>query len=392
MKLNIITSVVLSSLFFSSSATAVDFFDPIDGQFDVGEYLAENAYGFLPVPSIITEPSLGTGLMVMGLFLHEDEEQSLQRQKVARESTDGGANLLTPGISVIGLGATDNKTKFAFAGHRHTWKQDGIRYLVGGAYGDINMNYYSQLNLGLDLALDLNMEGYGVLQTVQFRIADSPVFLGLSQKYLSLDLSANNDLSFIPPELSDRLLGLFNLSPTVSSLGAILEYDSLDNFFMPSKGYDYTLTYDWYDKAFGGDYNYQSLSATGINYWPILDNLSFGLKLSYQSVESSSSIPIFSYPYIDLRGIPSNRYQGENVSTAEIELLWKVTPRWMLLGFTGSGLAGSSASEMWDADNQNSYGAGFRYTIARRYGLYMGIDVAKGPEDTAWYVNIGTGF
>ncbi|MEZ9726786.1 glyceraldehyde-3-phosphate dehydrogenase, partial [Vibrio splendidus] len=43
--------LVLSSLILVSTAThAVSFIDEIDGQLDMGEYLAENAYGFLPVP------------------------------------------------------------------------------------------------------------------------------------------------------------------------------------------------------------------------------------------------------------------------------------------------------------------------------------------------------
>ncbi|OEF88403.1 hypothetical protein [Vibrio splendidus] len=40
---------------------AVSFIDEIDGQLDMGEYLAENAYGFLPVPILITEPAVGYG-------------------------------------------------------------------------------------------------------------------------------------------------------------------------------------------------------------------------------------------------------------------------------------------------------------------------------------------
>ncbi|QQX79157.1 hypothetical protein JK628_16570 [Shewanella sp. KX20019] len=45
---------------------------------------------------------------------------------------------------------------------------------------------------------------------------------------------------------------------------------------------------------------------------------------------------------------------------------------------------------MWDSEQQNACGAGFRYTIARHDGLPMAIDVAQGPEDFAWYVNLRT--
>ena len=45
----------------STTASAVSFIDKIDGHLDMGEYLAENAYGFLPVPILITEPAVGYG-------------------------------------------------------------------------------------------------------------------------------------------------------------------------------------------------------------------------------------------------------------------------------------------------------------------------------------------
>jgi hypothetical protein len=31
-----------------------------------------------------------------------------------------------------------------------------------------------------------------------------------------------------------------------------------------------------------------------------------------------------------------------------------------------------------------------RYEIARKFGLHVGIDVARGPEDTAFYLQVGS--
>ncbi|MCZ8488521.1 hypothetical protein O9992_18605 [Vibrio lentus] len=45
-------------------------------ELDMGEYLAKkNAYGFLPVPILITEPAVGYGGGFTGIFMHESEEQ-----------------------------------------------------------------------------------------------------------------------------------------------------------------------------------------------------------------------------------------------------------------------------------------------------------------------------
>ena len=37
-----------------------------------------------------------------------------------------------------------------------------------------------------------------------------------------------------------------------------------------------------------------------------------------------------------------------------------------------------------------SKGVGFRYLIATRYGFVMGADIARGPEDTAFYIQAGS--
>ena len=61
--------------------------------------------------------------------------------------------------------------------------------------------------------------------------------------------------------------------------------------------------------------------------------------------------------------------------------------------------ASSSAGRAWgrdtsfgDATSEVAKGAGVRYLIARRLGLYVGIDVARGPEDTAFYLQVGNGW
>ncbi len=47
------------------------FIDKEDGWLDASEWLIENAYGFLPVPIIITEPAVDNGLGLAGIFFHK---------------------------------------------------------------------------------------------------------------------------------------------------------------------------------------------------------------------------------------------------------------------------------------------------------------------------------
>lgn len=105
---------------------------------------------------------------------------------------------------------------------------------------------------------------------------------------------------------------------------------------------------------------------------------------------TSGDLPSYDAPFIDMCGIPALPNQGEDVAIAEVEARWDVTPRWSLLGFVGNGWAGDSIGDLGETHNVTAGGAGFRYLLARRLGLRVGLDVARGPEDTVVYMGVGS--
>ena len=386
--------LALSSLILFSTAThAVSFIDEIDGQLDMGEYLAENAYGFLPVPILITEPAVGYGGGFTGIFMHESEEQKNTRKKLAEKSIDGGAQLLTPAITAIGGFATENGTWMAFVGHKRSWNEDSIRYLGGLGYGDINMTFYRQSSpnalspLDPNEGVELGLKGMGGIQKLQFRVPDSQWLLGFSQQFFAPTLSLNNH-----PKAQEILNNIGNTSPTSSGLGLIAEYDSKNSFLNPTQGYNYVAEYLWFGDAIGSDYTYQTFNLEGLNYWELNKEWNLALRGQYKSLSTNERVlsPQY-YPDIELRGIARNRYQGEHTVAAEVQVSKQWTPRWSTAVFTGIGYAGDSDKDMFDQSSHTAYGVGFRYLIARRYGLISGIDIAFSEEDTALYFQVGAG-
>lgn len=83
------------------------------------------------------------------------------------------------------------------------------------------------------------------------------------------------------------------------------------------------------------------------------------------------------------------RYQGEDVFVGELDARWDITSRWSLAGFIGSGWTADSVSELQDNSGKVASGGGFRYLIARRYGMRVGLDIDRGPEDTVVYLAVG---
>ena len=83
------------------------------------------------------------------------------------------------------------------------------------------------------------------------------------------------------------------------------------------------------------------------------------------------------------------RYLGELVILAETEARWDFSRRCSLIGFFGAGKTASIIKDHPTTNSAASGGAGFRYLLAREFGLRAGIDVARGPEDWAFYIIIG---
>ena len=100
-------------------------------------------------------------------------------------------------------------------------------------------------------------------------------------------------------------------------------------------------------------------------------------------------VPFYELPFISLRGIPALRYQDNNVITVETEWRWQFIRRWSLLGFIGAGEAADSYKNI-GKDIKVAGGGGFRYLLARDYGLHAGVDIARGPEQWAWNITIGS--
>jgi hypothetical protein len=379
----------------SQAQSGTPFTDPLDGRFDMSEYLAENAFGFLPVPIIITEPAVDGGLGMMGLFFHEDDETAEKRRQAMRTSENPSRHLLPPNVSAVAGAYTGNESWFVGGGHVGFFRQGTIRYRLGGGYGDVDMDYYSIGNNNLENPLSINTESLFLIQSLKFKLGELPLYLGPIQRYVNAELSPASDLGEVlppgtPPETVDALTDLLTSDVALSALGVELELDTRNNFFTPTAGYYLDFRYGAYRDAFGSDIDYDWYNLSSLNYFELTEHWRFALRLEAEVADSDEPLPPFATPSIDLRGIPAARYQGDYVGVLEGELTWQPDLRWSALAFLGAGRATYDSSDFSSASSEVARGVGFRYQIARRYGLHAGIDVAWGPEDTVWYIQVGS--
>lgn len=207
------------------------------------------------------------------LFLHETQEEKHKRKQVALAAIDGGSQLVPSAMTVAGALGTENGTWFAFGGHRRSWLNDSIRYVGGGGLRVANLDLYKKLSFGpIDKEIKFGTKtSVAVLaQKVQFRIADTPLMLGVKQMLAKSKVESDS-------KLIDKVMQLTLGSEAVTSgLGVLAEYDTRDNLFYPSKGYKVAADYMIYDEALGSDYNYRTFNLEAEVYIPIVEKLTLG--------------------------------------------------------------------------------------------------------------------
>jgi hypothetical protein len=370
------------------------FLDVFDGQFDASRYLSENAYGFLPVPIIITDPALEGGAGLVGVFFHETEEDKEQRLMAMQASDAAAAHLLPPSVSAIAAAYTGNDSWFGGAGHMAFWDQGRIRYTGGFGHGDVNLAFYGFGDVTLPKSVDLNTKASAVFQSLRFKLGENPFFVGVLQRYIDANISPSNfsflNGSNLPQDVQDKIESALTVDTNTSGLGLIAEFDTRDNFFTPKEGYYYTLEWLRFDESIGSDIDYNLTILEGLNYWRLTDDWRMGLRLYSENANASGFLPPYATPALIQRGIPFGRYQGNHVQQTELEANYEINYRWEVSAFVGAGRVANELDEIGDASNLYNRGAGFRYRVARRYGFFMGLDFARGPEDNVWYIQAGS--
>jgi hypothetical protein len=262
---------------------------------------------------------------------------------------------------------------------------DESKWLYRAAVADINVNldFYG---IGGDLAPGLNKIGYNLkggmlFQELNRRIADTPNFIGARFLYLDISTHLNADLedaNLTPRETAKRS----------SEIGVRWNYDSRNNLFSATSGTEAAFDAMFSDPSIGSDNKFQTYRTHAFIYTQPAEGFVAAFRADARTARGD--VPFYQIPFIDMRGIPAARYQDQNVGVLETELRYYVTPRWIGLAFLGAGRAWGRDVSFSNSGSQVAKGVGFRYVVAKRLGLAVGIDIARGPEQTSWYLQAGS--
>ncbi|MBL0736097.1 BamA/TamA family outer membrane protein [Flavobacterium sp. GN10] len=366
--------IILSFNVLSAQKHQVVFKDSLDGAFDLSDFLIY-ANGFLVVPTIVTEPALGGfGVAVAPVFL---------KKRPPVIEADGTKRLVNPDITG-GLGMyTANKSWLAGAFRSATLVKSKILYRGFAAYGDMNLSFYAN-NLPNHNDEEFKLNFKSTIFYTQWLKQFNNAKWSAGPQYLFLNSKINLPNFNLPPPFVDPK----DIKSTISQLGLALQFDGRDNIFTPDKGIRIQSDFFWSDKALGSDYQAWRINLSAIGYYPLAKTLIGGLRI--EGEQALGSPPFYLKPGINMRGIPAARYMGNTSIVSELEFRWDLYRRWSLMGYGGLASAFNDWDQAFAKPVVYSYGTGFRYLIARKFKLRMGVDVAKGNEEWAYYIVFGS--
>jgi len=350
--------------------TVSRFRDPQDGQLDLSTFLA-HPRAFLPIPLIVTEPAVGYGGGLAGMF-------------VRPRKAEGSEGYARPNMSILGGIATENGTWAAFGADSSHWYGDRLQTLAAVGTGQLNLDFYGlgdasdSLDQPVSYELDFSL---ALIQGNWKPKAKSPWSFGMRYIYSKVEPKLRGNA---PPQFP-TLLDKVNIE--ISAPAGVVEYDSRDNLFTPTRGLFAESLYLFSRQAFGASQDFERFQNVVMGWVPLAEDWTLGLRGDYQW--SSENTPFFLRPYVKLRGVAAMRYQGDEMASAEAEARWQFRGRWSLVGAAGYGTAHTDR-ELFSATKDVWSGAvGFRYELARMFKMHAGLDVGVSNGETAIYFQIG---
>jgi hypothetical protein len=322
---------------------------------------------FVPVPIPVSDPTIGTGLAVAGLYLHPRREGDT----VSPTSISG----------VFGM-YTDTDSWMAGVFHEGFYSEDRYRVRSTLGYGEFNLKFYGvgDDSFFRDNPIDYKAEGIVFIPRVLFRLPFNNWFLGPRYYYLNIDTSF---------DFSNLLPGLpaINATTSTAGLGIVALYDSRDNNLWASSGSVFEAIAMVYGEGLGGDFDYQKYMLRFTQFFPVTDRITLAYRLDGQFIDGDA--PFYDLSILNLRGFPTGRYINDHAVTGQVEGRWNFYKRWTGLIFGGAGRTAEEVNDLGSAPTRYAGGVGIRYMIVEEQKLNIGIDITYGDDKVEVYVQIG---
>jgi outer membrane protein assembly factor BamA len=285
-------------------------------------------------------------------------------------------------------------TLFGFYAENRTWAagifqqlyldRDRWRIKAGGAVADVNFQTWLGFPgwVGGGKYIDYTTDVTGLMAEVSRR-AWRQLYLGVKYRYMESETVFETDL---PVDTSTG-------TRTFSGLGMVATWDSRDNIFYPRHGYHASFWTLWNGDWIGSDQEYDTYYIEGSGYREYREKHVIAARIHSRFVTGDVPFEDESVFYlIDLRGYTDGRYRADQRHTIQAEYRWNFFRRWFVVGFGGFGWSVDEVPEItWDGILPSA-GFGARWRMISDPPVSIGVDIAWGKEERAFYFRIGEAF
>ena len=330
--------------------------------------MLEDPRGFLPIPLIVTEPAVGYGGGVIGMFLRPRKEI-------------GDEGWARPDISAVGGLATQNGTWAALAGDASRWFDGRLRTLVGAGTGVVNLDFYglgdpSCFNQGVRYSLNFS----GAIAQANWQLAPkSPWSIGLRYVYADVEPTLREDPLF--PNLADKLRVKISAPTADRRIRQPRQRVHADARHLRGV---------FVHGLAQGARRHRRLRALRAG----ADRLVAAARRRDARRARQLRLVVLRHAVLhaavhSVAWRSRDALPGRPDGVGEVEARWQFYGRWSVVAFGGGGTTRSERNGFSATQNVGSGGVGFRYELARKFGLHAGIDIAHSPGTTAFYIQVG---
>jgi hypothetical protein len=327
-----------------------------------------------PLP--IVSPAIGSGIVpILGYIFPFSKND-----KISPPSTIGAAGLITNnGSSGFGLAA------------QLFMKEN--RYAITSLFvhGNVDYNLYGigipAGNANLKIPLDQTGQLYfgEALRRIPWQFFIGPRFW--TGDSIVTVRPTTGETSPPPADLA--------LHTTLRALGLRIMRDTRPDHFYPTKGMFTQFTSDFFAKALGSRYTFQSYRFTFNKYGTVAKNQVLAYNLF---VCGTGGDPPFYGNCIygtnnELRGYEAGRYLDRYMIATQAEYRVSLPKKFGLAAFGGLGEVVPGGKEILRINNfLPSIGGGPRYELSKKYHVNLRADFARGKDSWTWSMGVGEAF
>ncbi len=176
----------------------------------------------------------------------------------------------------------------------------------------------------------------------------------------------------------------------LSGLGPVIDWDSRDNVFYPSRGGWYRAWVNLYRDSIGSDYDYERYNLDLRHYLPLKP----GHILAFQGLaaQTQGQVPFYELPTPPIRGIYSNVFTHKNLAALGMEYRFPIGGRWSGAAFAAVGDVVDQWQDLSLQELKVGAGGGIRYQLDKKEKVNLRFDVGVSQWGVFPYINIMEAF